>query len=99
MSCDKNVLLTVGQEPVAEHQGRWRVFSLLLIAAPVLKNELMISPAQMGLLFSAFFWSYAAFLIVAGWLADRYKVKLVLGMGYLVWSLATAGMGFVATLH
>jgi len=61
-------------------------------------KELLLSPAQMGLLFSSFFWSYAGFLVVAGWLADRYEVRLVLGMGYLVWSLATAGMGFVATL-
>jgi len=112
MSCEPNVLRTEPWEQGAEDHGRWRVFSLLLIsaavnyidrgtlsvAAPVLTKELLLSPAQMGLLFSSFFWSYAGFLVVAGWLADRYEVRLVLGMGYLVWSLATAGMGFVATL-
>ena len=97
----------------ANHQGRWRIFSLLLfsaamnyidrgtlsVAAPTLAEELLLSPAQMGFLLSSFFWSYASFLIVAGWLADRYQTRLVLGLGYLVWSLATAGIGFVAGLQ
>jgi MFS family permease len=49
-------------------------------------------------LFSAFFWSYAGFQLVAGWLVDRYPVKWVYAGGYLVWSLATAMVGLAATL-
>jgi MFS family permease len=103
----------IASEVVTNPRGRWWVFSLLLIsaavnyidrgtlsvAAPLLSQELLLSPAQMGLLFSSFFWSYAAFLILAGWLADRYSARFVLGLGYLIWSLATAAMGFVASLQ
>jgi MFS family permease len=70
----------------------------LSVAAPLLSRELELSPSQMGLLFSAFFWSYAGFQLVAGWLVDRYPVKWVYAGGYLVWSLATAMVGLAATL-
>jgi len=35
----------------------------------------------MGLLLSAFFWTYAMFQIVSGWLVDRYDVRWVFGPG------------------
>jgi sugar phosphate permease len=34
---------------------------VLSVAAPLISKELALSPIQMGLLFSTFFWSYAAF--------------------------------------
>src|SRR6185369_5559776 len=71
----------------------------LAIAAPDLNRELHFEPSRMGLLFSAFFWSYAGFMVAAGWLADRYPVSLVLGVGYSLWSLATLGTGFVASFQ
>lgn len=61
----------------------------LSIAAPMLRKELSLSPSEMGILLSAFFWTYATFQIVAGWLVDRYRVNLVMTAGFLVWSLAT----------
>ncbi len=65
----------------------------LSVAAPDLRRELSLSPANLGLLFSAFFWSYALFQIAAGWLVDRYNVYVVYGLGFLLWSLATALTG------
>ena len=62
----------------------------LSVAAPLIVRDLNISPTQMGLLFSAFFWSYSSFQLVAGWAVDRYPVKWVYATGFLVWSLATA---------
>jgi len=70
--------------------------SNLSVAAPGLRVELALSPAQLGLLLSAFFWTYALFQIVSGWLVDRYDVNWVFGAGFLIWSLATAATGFVA---
>ncbi|MBK9169976.1 MAG: MFS transporter [Bryobacterales bacterium] len=67
----------------------------LSVSAPLISTELGLSPAGMGILFSAFFWSYASFQIVAGWLVDRYPVKWVYAAGFLVWSLATAATGWV----
>jgi MFS transporter, ACS family, D-galactonate transporter len=71
----------------------------LSIAAPVLAIQLSLTPVQLGLLFSAFFWSYTGFMVPAGWLSDRYNVKWVLAAGFLLWSLATLGVGFVSTLY
>jgi MFS family permease len=68
---------------------------VLSVSAPVLMKELKLSPGEMGLLFSAFFWTYASFQLVAGWLVDRYSIKWVYAGGYLVWSLATATVGLV----
>jgi MFS family permease len=61
----------------------------LSVSAPLLRRELSLSPTQMGLLFSAFFWSYSVFQLASGWLVDRYDVKRVFAAGFLLWSLAT----------
>jgi MFS transporter, ACS family, D-galactonate transporter len=69
--------------------------SNLSIAAPLLKDELHISATQLGTLLSAFFWTYALMQIPAGWLADRFDVKWVFGIGFFVWSVATAVTGIL----
>jgi MFS transporter, ACS family, D-galactonate transporter len=71
--------------------------SNLSIAAPLLKkkSEMGLSPAQLGLLLSSFFWSYALFQLVAGWLVDRCNVNAVLIAGFVLWSGATAVTGLV----
>ena len=66
----------------------------LSIAAPLLKDELGISASQLGLLLSAFFWSYAM-QFVSGWLVDRFDASVVIAAGYFVWSLATSATGIV----
>jgi len=71
----------------------------LSIAAPVLSSELALSPTQLGMLLSSFFWTYASFGILSGWLVDRYNVNWVLGLAYFVWSAATFGTGFASSLH
>lgn len=70
----------------------------LSVAAPRLVADLSPSPIQMGFLFSAFFWSYTGFQLLSGWLADRYPVKWVLGVGFLLWSVATLGSGLAGGL-
>ena len=40
----------------------------LSIAAPLLKRQMALSPSQLGLLLSAFFWSYAVMQLASGWL-------------------------------
>lgn len=61
----------------------------LSIAAPLLKDELDISPAKLGVLLSAFFWTYSCAQPLAGWMVDRLNVKWVLITGFVVWSAAT----------
>ncbi len=65
----------------------------LSIAAPLLKDEWHLSPWRLGVLFSAFFWTYTAMQFICGWLVDRFDVNRVMALGYLVWSLATAATG------
>jgi len=76
--------------------------SNLSIAAPLIKDELRISASQLGILLSAFFWTYALMQIPSGWLVDRFDVKWVFAAGFFVWSAATAVTGilhgFVALL-
>jgi MFS family permease len=69
----------------------------LSVAAPDLRRELALSPADLGLLLGAFFWSYALLQLVAGWLVDRYNVYWAYGIGFLLWSCATALTGFAAS--
>ncbi len=68
----------------------------LSVAKPDLARQFKLNDTEMGFLFSAFFWSYALFQIVAGWLVDRFDVKWVYAIGFLVWSLATAAMGVLS---
>jgi sugar phosphate permease len=69
--------------------------SNLSLAAPLLKEELHLSATQLGILFSAFFWTYTALQFVSGWLVDRFAVNRVIAVGFLLWSLATSVTGIV----
>lgn len=69
----------------------------LSIAAPMLKDELRISATQLGILLSAFFWTYACLQPIAGWLVDRVNVNWVIAGGFFLWSAATAATGLVHT--
>lgn len=71
--------------------------TVMSAAAPAIIADLHISTAQMGFIMSAFFWSYAAFQIPAGWLADRIGQRICLGISVLWWSLATLGTAFART--
>jgi MFS family permease len=67
----------------------------LSVAAPLILRDLNLSTAQMGLLFSAFFWSYSTFQLLAGWLVDRFSIKWIYAGGFFIWSISTAAVGLV----
>jgi MFS family permease len=58
------------------------------------KQFFHISNTQRGLVNSAFFWSYAALQIPAGWLADRFGSKYPLAVSFALWSGLTALAAF-----
>ena len=64
--------------------------STLAIANPLIRHDLGLSIADMGLLLSAFLWAYAAFQLPAGALVDRLGPRKLLGAGIFIWSLAQA---------
>lgn len=65
----------------------------LSVAAPLLKDELGLSAAKLGILLSSFFWTYTGFQLIAGWLVDRFDVGWVMAAGFLLWSAATTATG------
>jgi MFS family permease len=87
----------------------WRVLALLVISgflnyidranlsvgATDIQRELHISSYHLGLLLSAFFWTYALLQVlnIAGWVTDRFNVCWVLAVGFFLWSGATAVTG------
>jgi MFS family permease len=64
------------------------------IAAPAIMREFSFQPSQMGVLLSAFFWTYAVFQIPVGALVDRFGIRLTYAAAFLLWSLASAAIGF-----
>lgn len=70
--------------------------TVLSAAAPHLSKEFNIPPDQMGLILSAFFWSYALLQIPAGWFSDRFGQKIGLGASVAWWSIATAATGLAS---
>ncbi len=65
----------------------------LATAAPLIKDQLGLSTTQIGLLVSAFFWSYVPAQLLSGWLAERINPYRALAFGLALWSLATAASG------
>jgi MFS family permease len=64
-------------------------------AAPDIRGELGISPAQMGWVFGAFTLAYAAFEVPTGWLGDLFGARKVLARIVLWWSAFTMATGAV----
>lgn len=67
----------------------------LSIASTMVQDEFGISAQKLGLLFSAFFWTYTALQPLGGWLVDRFDVAYVFAAGFLLWSTATAATGLM----
>jgi ACS family D-galactonate transporter-like MFS transporter len=63
--------------------------TVLGIAAPSLTRELGIDAAVMGVVFSAFSWSYAASQVPGGLFLDRFGTRLTYALSVGFWSLFT----------
>lgn len=63
--------------------------SNISVAASHMSKDLQLSTVQMGLIFSAFGWVYAALQIPSGYLVDKFKPRAVYACSLFIWSLAT----------
>ena len=72
--------------------------TVLGIAAPKLTAELGIDPAIMGILFSAFAWTYALAQIPGGLFLDRFGNKVTYFLSLTLWSLFTLFHGMAVGL-
>jgi sugar phosphate permease len=85
-------------------KGRWYVLLLISVmylityldrvnistAAPEISKEFGFDKVTMGVIFSAFAWSYALFQVPGGWLSDRFGARGVLTGVVGFWSIMTA---------
>jgi len=70
----------------------------LSIAAPLLARDLALDSVKMGLVFSAFGWSYVLCQVPGGWLVDRVHPRKLYAVLIALWSVATVLLGFTAGL-
>ena len=67
-------------------------------AAPAIREEMGLSPVEMGFVFSAFVLGYSALQVPGGWLGDKLGPRKVLTWIVVWWSAFTALTGGVRTL-
>jgi MFS family permease len=71
-----------------------RVNLSVALVDPQFQAYFGLTNTDRGIANSAFFWSYAALQIPAGWVVDRFGSKYPLAIGFAVWSLLTAATAF-----
>ena len=59
------------------------------VATPTLMKEFGLGTAQMGILMSAFFWSYTITMLPSGYLLNKFGPKKVLGFAGVSWGCVT----------
>jgi MFS family permease len=67
-------------------------------ASLVFKQDLHLTNAQVGLVFSAFAYPYVFFTTIGGWLSDRFGARRALTVSALIWGSATVVTGMTTTL-
>src|SRR5690606_26647534 len=90
-------------------QRRWQMVVFLMFAAapnyadrailsavlPALRADLQLSDVAMGMLGSAFLWSYALCSPLAGSIADNFSRTRIVILSIIGWSAVVILMGFV----
>ena len=72
--------------------------SNISVAAAAISEELSLTTVQMGLIFSAFAWTYSSLQIPGGIIVDYVKPRILYPFMLVLWSLATLVQGFVGSL-
>ncbi len=75
---------------------------VLAAVEPEIRHSLLAADdpnamSKMGLLSTAFLFSYMAAVPLFGWLAERYRRWLLIAIGVLLWSLASGASGLALT--
>lgn len=88
-----NVLFLVFITVVINYLDR----SNISIAAFAIRDELGLSTVQMGIIFSAFAWTYSILQIPGGIMVDKVKARVLYPIILIFWSLATLIQAFINT--
>ena len=70
----------------------------LSVADRYLQTEFALDPKHRGMIYSAFFWSYALMQVPIGWLSDRFNLRWLYAGCFALWSLTCGFTGFASSL-
>jgi len=68
------------------------------VAAPAMRADLDLSPEAMGLVFSAFAWTYSALQVPGGIVVDKFRARLLYPILLVGWSAATLAQAATSSL-
>ncbi|WP_020529622.1 MFS transporter [Flexithrix dorotheae] len=68
------------------------------VAASAISSDLALDKIEMGIIFSAFAWTYSFMQIPGGMLVDLVKIRILYPAILVIWSLATIVQGMVSSL-
>ncbi|GAB2565239.1 MFS transporter [Spirosoma areae] len=77
------------------NQADRQIFSVVL---PLIRTDLGLSDADLGLIAAALVWTYGLLVPIAGFVGDRFSRRNIVGISLLFWSLSTLSTGFCTTL-
>ncbi|MVM31210.1 MFS transporter [Spirosoma sp. HMF4905] len=77
------------------NQADRQIFSVVL---PLIRKDLGLTDAQLGLIASALVWTYGLLVPIAGFIGDRFSRRNILGFCLLFWSCATLLTGFCSSV-
>src|SRR5215469_2129001 len=91
---------------------RWSIVALLFtatvinyidrgtisVALPLIAHDLRFGAEFKGVLLSAFFWSYALMQLPVGWAVDRFNLRWLYSVMFLIWSLSQGLTGLATGL-
>lgn len=70
----------------------------IAVAASAISTDLELSKIQMGIIFSAFAWTYSLMQIPGGMVVDAVRTRILYPVILIAWSLATIVQGMVSSL-
>ncbi|GAB3710377.1 MFS transporter [Spirosoma flavus] len=77
------------------NQADRQIFGVVL---PLIRTDLNLSDADLGLIAAALVWTYGLLVPVAGFIGDRLSRRNIVGFSLLFWSFSTLATGFCSTL-
>ncbi|GAB4029617.1 spinster family MFS transporter [Spirosoma gilvum] len=77
------------------NQADRQIFSVVL---PLIRKDLGLTDAELGLIASALVWTYGLLVPIAGFIGDRFSRRNILGFCLLFWSCATLMTGFCSSV-
>jgi MFS family permease len=77
------------------NQADRQIFSVVI---PLIRSDLGLTDAELGLIASALFWTYGLLVPFAGFVGDKYSRKYITGFALLFWSVSTLLTGMCSTL-